>query len=273
MYQIANLKKGVKVLLYGVLPLGFLSIFKKNSPELKYRKYFVKHGYTRHPYTFAQRYVEMPIEVFKDSSIGLQYVLHRSGQKLYYPRSYDVAAIRKSYKAVLIEQDIQHPHHYVDSLGEFKGKVFLDIGTAEGFTSLDVVDVAEQVYMFECDPRWVEALRATFEPWKEKVTIIEKFVSSVCDEKRISLDDFFKDKPTENLFLKIDVEGAECDVLNGARQLFSKVRNINFAVCTYHRANDAKKIMNYLREYQYTWNVPQELFYVKHSFRICLLKG
>ena len=77
----------------------------------------------------------------------------------------------------------------------------------------------------------------------------------------------------ENLFLKMDIEGAECDALNGARMLFSKAKNMTFVICTYHRRNDAKIIMDYLREHHCTWSIPEDLFYIKHSFRICLVKG
>lgn len=265
--------KKMKSVIYGTLPFLFLSIFRPKSPELKYRKYFMKKGYTRNPYDFAQRYANMEIEVFRDETIGLQYVLHRSGRKLYYPQSYEVDAIKRIYKAVLIEQDIEHPHHYVDSLEEFKGKVFLDIGAAEGFTSLDVVDVAEKLYLFECEPEWIQALRATFEPWKEKVVVVEKYVSSTSDETSITLDDFFKDKSMENLFLKMDIEGAECAALDGAKKLFSSAQDLNFAICTYHRKDDASNIMSFLQQYNCTWDIAKDLFYVKHNFRMCLLKG
>lgn len=46
-----------------------------------------------------------------------------------------------------------------------------------------------------------------------------------------------------------------------------------FAICTYHRKNDAKAITNYLREHNCTWSVPEDLFYVKHAFRTCLVRG
>ena len=131
MYQITNIRRGIKSFVYGVLPFGFLTVFKKTSPALKYRKYFMTHGYTRNPYAFARRYAQVQIEVFRDNVNGLKYVLHRSGRKLYYPRSYNATAIKKIYRAVLIEQDVEHPHHYVDSLEEFRAKYYLDIGTAK----------------------------------------------------------------------------------------------------------------------------------------------
>lgn len=270
---LTNIERGIKRFIYGTLPFGYLAVFKKTSPELKYRRYFMKHGYTRNPYLFARRYAKVKIDVFIDKANGLRYVLHRSGRRLYYPRNYSVDVIQRVYKAVLMEQDVEHPHHYVDSLEEFRGKILLDVGTAEGFTSLDAIDIAEKVYLFECDPQWLEALKVTFAPWKEKVIIVERFVSSICNETCISLNDFFKDRPMENVFLKMDIEGAECDALNGARSLFSKAKNMRFAICTYHRKNDAKAITNYLREHNCTWSVPEDLFYVKHAFRTCLVRG
>lgn len=265
--------KYIKTLLYGTLPFCYLSLFAKKSPQKVYRKYFMKHGYTRNPYPAAEKYADFHPEVYRDETNGLSYVLHRSGRRLYYPLSYDAARIKNAYKSVLIEQDAMHPHHYVDSLDEFKGKILLDIGSAEGFTSRDAIEQVGKVYLFECEPEWIEVLKTTFAPWKDKCEIIEKRVSSVCNDNSITLDEFLKDRPIDNLFLKMDIEGAECAALCGAKELFSKAMNMDFAICTYHRKNDAKDVAEYLNTHRCTWHSPQELFYVKHGFRVCLLRG
>ena len=44
----------------------------------------------------------------------------------------------------------------------------------ESFLLENYVDVASKIYLFECDPVWIEALEKTFEPYKDKVVIVPK---------------------------------------------------------------------------------------------------
>ncbi|MBK6977601.1 MAG: FkbM family methyltransferase [Cytophagaceae bacterium] len=87
---------------------------------------------------------------------------------------------------------------------------------------------------------------ATFAPYKDKVTIVEKYVSDHDDEKCIKLDTYFKtsDKVT---FIKADVEGAEGEVLKGAEKLIQNQTNLKVAVCTYHRQADAADLFDLLK--------------------------
>ena len=101
-----------------------------------------------------------------------------------------------------MEQDLRSPHHYLDSIEEVKGKTFVDVGSAEGFTSLEVIEKASHIYLFEQDTLWIEALNATFEPWKDKVSIIPKYVSNNNSEQEITLDTFFKIKIRNSFLLK-----------------------------------------------------------------------
>ena len=51
-------------------------------------------------------------------------------------------------------------------------------------------------------------MEVTFAPYKEKITIVRKYVSDVDDEDNITLDTFFRDegKSIDNLFLKMNIE-------------------------------------------------------------------
>ena len=60
--------------------------------------------------------------------------------------------------------------------------------------------------MIECEHKWVEALKKTFEHWKEKV-IVEKMLGDTDDETHISIDGLLKDEKVN--FIKMDIEGAE----------------------------------------------------------------
>lgn len=44
-----------------------------------------------------------------------------------------------------------------------------DIGSAEGNFSLSNIENVKKVYLFESDKEWIEALEATFRPWRDKV--------------------------------------------------------------------------------------------------------
>lgn len=107
-----------------------------------------------------------------------------------------------AYRGLLIEQDKRSAHRYVDSYEELKGKTLLDIGAAEAIFTLDTIEYIDHAYLFECDESWIEALEATFAPYKEKITIVRKYVSDVNDEDNITLDTFFRDegKSIDNLF-------------------------------------------------------------------------
>jgi len=104
-------------------------------------------------------------------------------------------------------------------------------------------------YIFECDSAWIEALQQTFEPWKEKVIIADKYVSDVTDSHNISLNDFFKDKQID--FIKADIEGAEVKMLQGASEILKR-NNLKILACAYHKPNDAKDIKVILENYGFT---------------------
>lgn len=263
-----------KILLYGWIPYFFYRIFSPESPKITCYKFIVKRGYKSHfLYDFTLDYDRMPIQVYRDGDNELNYVLHTGNKKLYFPRGYTRQKIEKMYRSLLIEQDIRSPHHYVDSVEELRGKVLLDIGGAEGMTSLDSVDLVSFIYIFECEPEWIEALLATFAPWKDKISIVEKYISNRNDATNQTLDDFFKDKPKDNLFLKMDIEGEERNALAGSEKLFSMAKNLQFAICTYHKKDDKKIISFILDKYNCKYKARDGFFYHRHKLRVCLLRG
>ena len=125
------------------------------------------------------------------------------------------------------------------------------MGAAEGNLALSVIEKVKKVYLFETDKKWIEALEATFAPWKDKVEIINKFVSNKNDEHNVSLSQFFKDKEMFS-FLKIDAEGSDAEVLEGGEELLLAKSNLKIALCCYHRPLDGKKFSTYLNEKGFT---------------------
>lgn len=264
-----TLKFVLKKLIYGTIPFYLGKTFHHNSPNIKYYQYIKTHGYARHLFEFREEYERIHFPVQEDKERGLHYVLNRQGRRLYFKKNTPVDKIEKSYRILAIEQDIRSPHHYLDDIKEVKGKIFVDIGSAEGFTSLEIVEEATHLYLFEQDELWIEALEATFTPWKEKVTIIRKYVSNKNNEQEITLDSFFQDKNKEQLFLKMDIEGAERYALAGSKKIFER-QKLNFAICTYH-GNDDAVIPDILKEYKCEFT--EQYGFFRHRLRSVVAKG
>lgn len=192
------------------------------------------------PYDFQDEYSADKIEVFYDSEKKLRYVL-LDGKKLYFKKRWGKKRIQNLYNLLSKEQDIRSPHRYLTEQFSFEqGEILADVGAAEGNFALSVVEKASRIILFEADEEWIEPLKATFEPWKEKVEIVNKYVGDKTDAKNTTLDDFFPNSE-KGIFLKIDVEGAEASLLSGSKRILSEQKPIKIAICTYHKQDDEKE--------------------------------
>jgi hypothetical protein len=234
-----------------ILRKNILKYYSTNNdllkdPELnEVINYLKKNKISVFPYKFQENYISRDVTVFLDKSCGLRYVLHKN-KKLYFKRSWNDLTIKNYYCSLLIEQDRNSPHLYLtNNFFVENGSVFVDIGAAEGIISLDVIEEASKIYLFEVNSEWIEALNATFSMWPEKVIIINKYASNNSFGNSITLDDYFKDKLHPN-FLKIDVDGSESIVLEGCLEIIKNSSSIKLAICTYHKQNDANIFSNFL---------------------------
>lgn len=203
------------------------------------------------PYEFRKKYSPENVEVFKDESLNLYYMIWE-GKKLFYKNGSKLKKAKTYFNSLLMEQDETSPHRYLTNDFDFeKGDILVDVGAAEGNFSLSVIEKAKHVYLFEMGIDWIKALEATFEPWKEKVTIIQKYVTDFDSSECIKLDSFFagKEAPT---FIKADVEGAEHQIIKGAEETIKNQKIIKMAVCTYHRQTDAEILNKSLKEKGFT---------------------
>lgn len=203
--------------------------------------------------TFVDNYHWEEVEVLFDKSNGLRYVIHE-GKRLYFIRSYNDRTVKYCYSGLLAEQDHNSPHCYLGT--DFKVEtddVMLDVGSAEGIFSLTHIEKLKHVVLFERDPHWVEALEATFAPWKDKVTVVRKYVSDCDDDENVTIDSYLSQNTHRPTFLKVDVEGAEQRVLNGMQKTLA-LTGIKLALCTYHKQEDYDQFTPYLTERGFSWS-------------------
>lgn len=202
-------------------------------------------------YPFVHKYNFKKIRISFDEVKCLNYVCTSEGYRLYFKKGMSEKQIENSYNSLCKEQDKESPHFYFFEGLNFTGNTIVaDIGSAEGNFSLMIIDKIKELYLFECDDNWRRALEATFEPWKDKVHIVNKYVSNEKKLDTVSLDEYFQDKEAPTL-LKLDVEGAEADVLDGAELLLKQRKISDLLVCTYHKHGDAEILAAKLRGWNY----------------------
>lgn len=213
--------------------------FQEESAFLNTDSLLTNHWSYIFPYSFVFKYDYRSVDVQKDETNGLFFVIH-NGRKLYYNRRFQtVESVQQAYNGISIEQDEKSPHRYMDEKFCVEpNDIVVDIGAAEGNFSLDVIDRASIIYIIEPDTDWVEALNATFSPWKDKIRIINKFAAEADGNNSISLLGLLGDKPVN--FIKMDVGGAEAGIIRSSESLLNRNAAVKLAVCTYHREKDAE---------------------------------
>ncbi|MCP9757529.1 FkbM family methyltransferase [Lacihabitans sp. CCS-44] len=217
-----------------------------NDEQREVYEYLQNHKLSVFPYSFPQKYISNDIFIETDPENGLYYTLWE-GKKLYYKNGHQFNKAQVYFNSLLLEQDPLSPHRYLtDTFDVDINDVIVDVGAAEGNFSLSVIEKVKQVYIFEVEKDWIKALEATFEPWKEKVKIVQKYVSDQDTNMSIRLDTFFNKNQKVN-FIKADVEGAEAQVINGASDLIKAQSNLKIAICTYHRQTDAEDLDKLLK--------------------------
>jgi hypothetical protein len=166
---------------------------------------------------------------------------------MYFPKEWEDERIQKYYNTLSLEQDTNSAHLYESDMVHVNtGDVVVDIGASEGFFALSVIEKAKKIFLFECDEIWNNAQKMTFGPYKDKVIIVNKYVSGHTSDNNITLDHFFDGQKVN--FVKADIEGAELEALKGGHNLFNTNENIKVAFCVYHNENDAKDIRKILQK-------------------------
>lgn len=180
-----------------------------------------------------------------DESNGFRYVMF-FGKRLYMRNDISVEKIVKIANDLATEQQEHSPHRYLaDDFNVCNGDIVFDVGAAEGNFSLCISDVAREIHVFEYDDKWIEALHKTFDELPTKIKIVKGYVSNVTSDnnKSLTIDDYCIQNGIEKIdFLKVDVEGAEQDLLEGARKMINGKRIEKICIATYHKIDDFEKI-------------------------------
>lgn len=170
-----------------------------------------------------------------------------------------------------------------------RGQVAVDLGSYKGAYTYWMrrrVGPAGCVFAFEPQSEQIKYLRAAFSAMRyDNVELVPMAASDTCSERSLyvptglgkshgaslehlmpghtlssayavettTLDSFFENQPHGPHFLKIDVEGHELAVLNGARKVLENSRPIILLECEgRHRADgDVWPVLNLLRSLDY----------------------
>ena len=93
-------------------------------------------------------------------------------------------------------------------------------------------------------------MEATFAPYKEKITIVRKYVSDVDDEDNITLDTFFR----------------------GAVHILEHGRQIGGSVCIYHLHDDKKVIESELKKFNLKTSIQPGYLYFEKEMRSAIIR-
>lgn len=187
-------------------------------------------------------------------------------------------------------------------LGAFlkPGRVFYDIGGGIGFHSLLAARLGAEVFVFEPDQKAAELIRhhAELNRLADRIIVVEKAVFSstgvinlvpgvwaeghgnarvgktgtepnVIRVESVAIDDFAREHPAPDV-VKIDVEGAESEVLKGASEVFTSVRP--FLICEIHDEENEEFVTEWLRakRYKWFWLGDEQTHSPKHLFAVAL---
>jgi hypothetical protein len=203
-----------------------------------------------------------PVEI--GISSGFPFVLHGS-RRLFFPKNWTRSKVEKTYRSFVEQENIigegekyprplaKTPHQYMGGPVKVEsGDVVVDIGAAEGLFSLNIAERASKIVLIENDSQWFAPLERTFEPFQDKTVIVKKAVGDRDSRHSIRLSTALRDVPDDRVFVKMDIEGAEVSVVDASRDLLGSPRDIRWACCTYHRANDADALEKIFRSEGYS---------------------
>jgi hypothetical protein len=218
-------------------------------------RYLKTHKFTAFPFNWTHKYDNLMPEVFCDRQNKRLYILFE-GKRMYFPEKYTKKHVTWAARNIFKEQDTRSPHLYLTPDFQIEeNSIVVDAGVAEGNFALMAVEKAKRLFLIECTPEWMDALKLTFEPWKDKVVFVEKFLSDSPGETTTSIDELIVPEAGNKYFIKMDIEGFEQKALNGMKKLVATGCTVKMNICTYHHPNDLTEIKNILNDYSFKYQV------------------
>lgn len=197
-----------------------------------------------------------------------------------------VLDIYGEYKDIMFPiADTAHPQYIepeIFKMGE--DEIFVDVGVLDLQNSIDFIDWTkgkfEKIYAFEPDKNLCKKIQGTIdslpEEYRGKIELVSKALHSenctiqfpaeyhgsgvyscdYVDVEAVTLDSHLDGRRVS--FVKMDVEGAEMDVLKGMRNTIVEHKP-KLAVCVYHKYQDIFEISSFLKTL-----VPGYKFHLRH---------
>jgi len=190
------------------------------------------------PYAWTGEFRNEDIAVERDDASGMLFT-QVNGNRVFFPRNATIQSVQEAVRVARMEQDARSPHSYVN--GDHKpdpGDTAGFIGASDGIFCLSLIDRLSRAYLFEPDSAWHEPLRATTEPWRDKVEIVPLALGDHDGDGIIRLDTFLSQRGGSLNFIQMDVEGHESEVLAGAGSLLRDAKKLRLSICAYHKRLD-----------------------------------
>ena len=225
-------------------------IFTANLPDFEEEIQYLRRQGRLCVYPYAQVKNLEPFQSGWDAALRLPFVLHKE-KRLYFPSSWTVLQAEERYRGYIEGENLLGgnyrkcaPHQYqADGFQVQQGDIVFDVGAAEGLFALDVLEMASKVYVFECDPLWTDALKATFAPYEDRVVLSGKKVGPFLSEQEVTMESVLENEGlAASCFIKMDIEGGEVGVVKSMLPLLKKMANVRLVCCTYHRQGDAEAL-------------------------------
>jgi hypothetical protein len=209
------------------------------------------------PFRYIKKYDKLAFDVIDSEYPSLKI----NNNIVYFPTNTNRRDILGAVKTHFIEQDVESPHKYFIDKTEIQGHTAILVGASDGLLALDIIDSFKHIFLIESDNNWIEPLRKTFAPYKEKITIINTYASDLTTDKEKKLDDLFANYEYSIDFLQADVEGAAIKLLKGTEIILNRYRP-KLAIACYHSHDEAMEIEDLIKILNYKISYSQKFVYL-----------
>jgi FkbM family methyltransferase len=187
---------------------------------------------------------------------------------VYFPDNVSVTAMTRIINEVM---NPNNPHFYEQYGTEVEEDIVLDCGAAEGLFSLSVLERSKRVYLAEPLPQFQASMKLTFNG-RSNVEIVpfvlgcrksmvdyayregeDIFLSGVSSSpsnmvlEQHTIDELFYEANKEVTYVKVDVEGSELELIEGAEKTI-RANHPKIAISTYHKRDHAARLIGMLHE-------------------------